>query len=213
MCGRYVVTNAVHKTREIVKSAIGINNSNNFNANPQQRLPVIKSYTNGKTIEYLQWGLTPSWVKEREIKPLINARLETLNEKISFKNLINNNRCLVVADGYYEWKREKTSKQPYYFTRFDNETMYFAGIYQSHQFIIVTMKANFNVIDIHHRQPVIINEEDFNNYFNLKKEGTSFLKSYETPKLKFHPVSKNVNNPINNTKGLIEELKREREIQ
>ena len=207
MCGRYVVTNAVYKTREIVKSAIAVNDTDNFNASPQQRLPVIKSYTNGKTIESLQWGLTHSWAKEKKIKPLINARLETLKEKISFKNLINNNRCLVVADGYYEWKREKIGKQPYYFTRFDNKAMYFAGIYKYHQFIIITMQADSNAIDIHHRQPVIINEKDLNNYFNLKKEGTSFLKSYKAPKLKFHPVSRDVNNPINNSKELIEELK------
>jgi putative SOS response-associated peptidase YedK len=206
MCGRYAVTNALRKTREIVKSAIAVNDADNFNASPQQKLPVIKSYTNGKTIENLQWGLTHSWDKEKKIKPLINARFETLKEKISFKNLINN-RCLVVADGYYEWKREKMGKQPYYFTRFDNKAMYFAGIYKNHQFVIITMQADFKSIDIHRRQPVIINEEDLNNYFNLKKEGTSFLKSYKTPELKFHPVSKDVNNPINNTKELIEELK------
>ena len=206
MCGRYVVTNAVLKTREIVKSAISVKDTYNFNASPQQKLPVIKSYTNGKTIESLQWGLTFSWAKEKKIKPLINARLETLKEKISFKNLINN-RCLVVADGYYEWKREKISKQPYYFTRFDNKTMYFAGIYKNHQFIIITMQGDSNAIDIHHRQSVIINEKDLNNYFNLKKEGTSFLKSYKTPELKFHPVRKDVNNPINNRKELIEEIK------
>ncbi len=206
MCGRYVVTNAVQKTREIVKSAIAVNDADNFNASPQQKLPVIKSYTNGKTIESLQWGLTHSWDKEKKIKPLINARLETLKEKKTFKNLINN-RCLVVADGYYEWKREKIGKQPYYFTRFDNKIMYFAGIYKNNQFIIVTMQSDSSVIDIHYRQPVIINEKDLSNYFNLKKEGTSFLKSYKTPELKFHPVRKDVNNPINNRKELIEEIK------
>ena len=112
-----------------------------------------------------------------------------------------------MADGYYEWKREKIGKQPYYFTRFDNKIMYFAGIYKNNQFIIVTMQSDSSVIDIHYRQPVIINEKDLNNYFNLKKEGTSFLKSYKTPELKFHPVRKDVNNPINNRKELIEEIK------
>ena len=97
MCGRYVVTNAVAKTREIVKSAIAVDDTDNFNAHPQQKLPVIKSYTNGKTVESLQWGLTPSWAKKREIKSLINARIETLNEKISFKNLIKNNRFYILV--------------------------------------------------------------------------------------------------------------------
>ena len=69
------------------------------------------------------------------------------------------------------------------------------------------MQADSNAIDIHRRQPVIINEEDLNDYFNLKKEGTNFLKSYKAPKLKFYHVSKDVNNPINNTKQLIEEIK------
>ena len=207
MCGRYVVTSAVAKTREIVRSAIAVNDIDNFNAHPQQKLPAIKSYTNGKTVESLQWGLTPSWIKERKIKPIINARLETLNEKMSFKNLIKNNRCLVVADGYYEWKREKISKQPYYFTRLDNQTIFFAAIYKDCQFIIITMQANSNVIDIHCRQPAIINEEDLNDYLNLKKEGTSFLKSHKVPELKFHQVGKDVNKPINNTKELFEKLK------
>ena len=60
------------------------------------------------------------------------------------------------------------------------------------------MRANFNIIDIHHRQPVIINKKGLNDYFNLKKEGTNFLESYKSPKLKFYPVSKEVNNPIDN---------------
>ena len=207
MCGRYVVTNAVAKTKEIVKSVIAVSDTYNFNAHPQQKLPVIKSYTDGKTVENLQWGLVPSWAKEKEIKPLINARLKTLNEKISFKNLIKNYRCLVVADGYYEWKREKKNKQPYYFSRLNNQTMFFAGIYKDHQFIIITTQANSNVTDIHYRQPVIIDEEDLNDYFDLKKEGTSFLKSYKALELKFHPVSKDVNKPKNNTKELIGEIK------
>lgn len=112
MCGRYVVTKPVSKTKKIVKKAIGVENDDNYNAHPQQKLPVIKQYTNGKTLEGLEWGMTPSWTKEKNIRPLINARLETLGEKISFKNLIKSYRCLVVADGYYEWKKEKISRRP-----------------------------------------------------------------------------------------------------
>ena len=207
MCGRYVITNPISKTRGLVKSAISVNEMDNYNAHPTQKLPVIKSYSNGKTLEILQWGLTPTWVQEKNIKPLINARLETLGKKMSFKNLITSYRCLIVADGYYEWKRQENVKTPHYFTREDNQPMFFAGIYKDHQFLIITGEASSHVADIHQRQPVVINEEDLDEYFNLKTEGTNFLRSYQAPKLKFHPVSKNVNKPANNNKQLIEAIK------
>jgi len=160
MCGRYAITKPFSKTEKIVKKAIGVENEDNYNAHPQQKLPVIKQYVNGKTLEKLEWGLTPSWAKEKNIRSLINARLETLGEKISFKNLIKSYRCLIVADGYYEWKREKSIKTPHYFERQDDETIFFAGIYKTKQFCIVTREATSNVGDIHDRQPVIINKKD-----------------------------------------------------
>ena len=207
MCGRYVITKPVSKTRHIVKSTIVVSDTDNYNAHPQQKLPVIRQYTNGKALESLEWGLTPDWTKEKNIRPLINARLETLGDKISFKNLINNYRCLVVADGYYEWKRKENIKTPHYFTRKDNRTIFFAGIYKSYQFSLITKQASLNVANIHQRQPMIINEEDLDKYFNLKIEGLNFLNSYKPPELKFHPVSREVNKPLNNSKELIEVLK------
>ncbi len=66
MCGRYVVTKPVFKTEKIVKKTIGVENDDNYNAHPQQKLPVIKQYTNGKTLEGLEWGMTPSWTKEKD---------------------------------------------------------------------------------------------------------------------------------------------------
>ncbi len=206
MCGRYVITKPVTKTRDLVKSVNVVNDVDNYNAHPTQKLPVIKSYSNAKILEVLQWGLTPSWTQEREIRPLINARLETLGEKMTFKNLIKNYRCLVVADGYYEWKKRENVKTPHYFTREDNRLVFFAGIYKDHQFLIITQEASSNVVDIHQRQPVVINEEDLDEYFNLKIEGTNFLRSYQAPKLKFHPVSRDVNKPTNNSKHLIEAI-------
>ena len=207
MCGRYVITKPVTKTRDLVKSVNVVNDVDNYNAHPTQKLPVIKSYSNAKILEMLRWGLTPSWTQKRDIRPLINARIETLNEKMTFKNLIKSNRCLVVADGYYEWKRQKKNKTPHYFTREDNRSMFFAGIYKDHQFLIITKEASSNVVDIHQRQPVVINEEYLDEYFNLKIEGTDFLRSYQAPKMKFHPVSRDVNKATNNSKHLIEAIK------
>ena len=92
MCGRYVITNPVIKTEKLIKSAIQIEETQNYNAHPYQKLPVIKKYKNGKTLEKLQWGLVPGWAKEKNFKALINARLETIDEKVSFKKLIKDFR-------------------------------------------------------------------------------------------------------------------------
>ena len=93
MCGRYVVTNPVSKTDKLVKSAIQVEDNENYNAHPYQKLPVIKKYKNGNTLENLKWGLVPSWAKDKDFKALINARLETIDEKVSFKKLIKDFRC------------------------------------------------------------------------------------------------------------------------
>ena len=75
MCGRYVVTNSVNKTSNIVKKVINVDNSENYNAHPQQNLPVIKKYINGSTLEIHKWGIVPSWAKKKEFRPLINATI------------------------------------------------------------------------------------------------------------------------------------------
>ncbi|MDC0449431.1 SOS response-associated peptidase [Pelagibacteraceae bacterium] len=204
MCGRYVITKPITKTSDLVKTNIKVEDKDNYNAHPTQKLPIIKSYTNGRALENYDWGLIPSWAKDKkDFRPLINARLETLMEKISFKKLIQTSRCLVVADGYYEWRRENKEKTPFYFTKLDSELMFFAGIHQNNQFCIITREATNNVKDIHHREPLIVNEEQISNYLNVKKEAIDILKSIKPPELKFHEVSKDVNKPINNDSSLI----------
>ncbi len=206
MCGRYVVTNPVSKTNKIVKSAIQIEDTENYNAHPYQKLPVIKKYINGNTLEKLKWGLIPSWSKKKDFKALINARLETIDEKISFKKLIKLNRCVAIADGFYEWKREEKSKIPYYFSREDKKNMYIAGIYENNEFCLITENASENVKTIHHRQPVILNENDINRYLNLELSGSNFLNECKKTKLSFYEVSKEVNKPTNNSISLIQKI-------
>jgi len=206
MCGRYVITNPVSKTKKIVKSAINVIDKENYNAHPYQELPVIKRYTNGNTIENLKWGIVPSWSKKKEFKPLINARLETIDEKVSFKKLIKLTRCVAVADGFYEWKREDKNKIPHYFLREDKKIMYMAGIYVNSEFCLITEEATQNVSDIHHRQPLVLNENDVNRYLNLELDGSSFLKECKKPKLQFYEISRNVNKPTNNNISLIQKI-------
>ena len=204
MCGRYVVTNAVTKTNKMVKSAIQVEDSENYNAHPYQILPVIKKYKNGNTLENLKWGIIPSWAKKKDFKALINARLETIDEKISFKKLIKLYRCVVVADGFYEWKREESGKTPYYFLREDKKNMYIAGIFENNEFCLITEEASKNVHEIHHRQPVILNETDVNKYLNLELSGSNFLKECKRTNLIFYEISKEVNKPTNNNISLIQ---------
>ena len=204
MCGRYVVTKPITKTADIVKTTIKVEDKDNYNAHPTQKLPIIKSYTNGRALENYDWGLVPSWAKDKkDFRPLINARLETLMEKVSFKKLIQTSRCLAIADGYYEWKRDNKEKIPYYFTRSDSSLIFFAAIHQNNQFCIITREATDKVKEIHHREPLILSEDQISNYLDVKKEGMEILKLIKAPDLKFHIVNKNVNNPINNDLSLI----------
>ncbi len=206
MCGRYVVTSPVSKTDKLVKSAIQVDDNENYNAHPYQKLPVIKKYKNGNTLESLKWGLVPGWAKDKDFKALINARLETIDEKVSFKKLIKDFRCVAVADGFYEWKREEKEKTPYYFVREDKKPIFFAGIYESDQFCLITEEASDNIKEIHHRQPVILNQTDINRYLNLELSGSSFLKEAKKPNLIFHEISKDVNKPTNNTASLTQPI-------
>ena len=207
MCGRYVITKPVSKTANIVKTNIKVDNTDNYNAHPTQKLPIIKSYTNGKTLESCEWGLVPGWSKKLDkFSPLINARMETLMEKVTFKNLIQTSRCLVPANGYYEWKREDNKKTPYYFTKEDKGLMFFAAIFKNNQFCIITREATPKISKIHHREPLIINQSQISNYLNIKKEAMSILGAIKPPNLKFHEVDKEVNKPINNDPKLINSL-------
>lgn len=206
MCGRYVITNPVSKTKKIVKSAIKVNDMQNYNCHPYQELPIIKKYNNGNTLENLKWGILPIWAKNKNFKPFINARLETINEKISFKNLVKRSRCIVIADGYYEWKREINKKIPFYIFRKDFKNLFFAGIYENSEFCIITKNASANLMEVHDRQPVILNEKDINKYLNLQIETSNFLKEYKSPTLNFYQISKDVNKPTNNYNTLIEKI-------
>ena len=112
MCGRYVIRKPVTSTNKIVHKNEGVDDNENFNAYPTSLLPIIKANENEIILTNLIWGLVPSWSKKMsDFKPLNNARLETVTEKITFKNLLNKNRCVIPASGYYEWKKDENNKK------------------------------------------------------------------------------------------------------
>ena len=204
MCGRF----SVQKKTTLVANGLVKKNINvdleqeNFNCSPGGRYPCIKSATNGKYLEMTTFGILPSWAKP-DFKRLHNARLESIETKISFKKLIVNSRAIIPITGFFEWAKENEKKVPYYFTRTDNQDIFLAGIHDNGQFTIITKEATEQNAKIHHRQPVIVSKSQINNYFNLNNNAVEFLKNIRPPELKFHEVSTKVNNPSANDETLI----------
>ncbi|HHW72749.1 MAG TPA: SOS response-associated peptidase [Firmicutes bacterium] len=151
----------------------------------------------------LRWGLTLPWQKPGS-KPLINARLETIAEKPSFRNLVNTHRCLILADGFYEWKTENGGKYPLYFTLDGGRPFAFAGLWQegdTPSCTIITQPAASFMQPIHDRMPLILTPETENLWLSPLsfKELAAKLPDPEERPLAYHRVSKMVNSPRNNS--------------
>src|SRR5690242_512834 len=129
MCGRFTLTSDIQTIAQTFKVAPSLQITPRYNIAPTQDVVAITS--NGAAhLEFLRWGLIPSWAKEESIgSRMINARAETLAEKPSFKRLLRSRRCLVVADGFYEWKKEQGGKTPMYITLKSGRPFAFAGLW------------------------------------------------------------------------------------
>ena len=204
MCGRYSVQKkTLLVANGLVKKNINVDlDQDNFNCAPGGKYPCIKSATNGKYLEMTVFGILPSWAKP-DFRRLHNARLEGIETKVSFKKLIVNSRAIICLTGFYEWQKKNEKKVPYYFTRSDDQDLFACGIHDNGQFTIITRPASSENAVVHHRQPVIISKSQINNYFNLNNNAVEFLKSVKAPKLKFHQVATDVNNPSKNDATLI----------
>ena len=204
MCGRYSVQKkTLLVANGLVKKNINVDlEQDNFNCSPGGKYPCIKSATNGKYLEMTVFGLLPSWAKP-DFRRLHNARLEGIETKVSFKKLIVNSRAIICLTGFYEWQKKSEKKVPYYFTRSDDQDLFACGIHDNGQFTIITRPASSENAVVHHRQPVIISKSQINNYFNLNNNAVEFLNSVKAPKLKFHQVATDVNNPSKNDATLI----------
>ena len=204
MCGRYAVKKStLLVANSLVKKNINVDlEQDNFNCSPGGQYPIIKSATNGKYLEMASWGIKFSWAKE-DFRPLHNARLEGIDTKVSFKKWIINSRTIIPCSGYFEWRKTENKKVPYYFTKVDSKDIFLAGIHNQTQFCIITREAESSNSEIHHRQPVIIQKSQINNYFNLNNNAVEFLNNIKPPKLKFFEISTEVNNPAKNDPSII----------
>ena len=140
-----------------------------LNVSPGRPIPVVID-KNSRNVELFRWGLVPVWAKDKTIGyKMINARAETIAEKPSFRNAFQRRRCLILADGFYEWKKEGTGKQPYLFQLKDCKPFTFAGLWEVwhenqtdalHSCTIITTAPNELMAEYHDRMPVILDGEN-----------------------------------------------------
>lgn len=182
-----------------------------YNCAPSQNLPVITNSQSQK-ISFLKWGLIPFWAKDPKVGfRNINTRSETISEKPSFKNAFGRRRCLIPANGFYEWNKDKI---PYRIFLKNEELFAMAGIYEKWKnaegkeldtFSIITTTANEAIKDIHHRMPVILKPEDEKSWLFEEDEKTllNLLAPLEKSLIDLYPISKGINKSINNSPELI----------
>lgn len=179
-----------------------------YNVSPGSNLPVIRRDTGandeGAVVQCMKWGLIPSFTKKTE-KPdyyrMFNARSESIGEKASFRRLLPGNRCLVVVEGFYEWKKDGSKKQPYYIHMKDDRPLVFAALYDSwknsedeiqYTFTILTTRSSSALGWLHDRMPVILaNKGSTDEWLNGSSSSKfdSLLKPYEEPDLVWYPVT------------------------
>lgn len=225
MCGRFVLDEI-----EAVFPRFGIVNSENIVGNKEPRYNIAPSHyvyvinRNAKQenkLEMMKWGLVPFWAKGPNIgSRIINARVETLTTKPSFRQILQTKRCLVPCSGFYEWKKVDKRKVPYYIELKNNKIFSFAGLYdiwrdnegnELQTFAIITTQANNTLKPIHNRMPVILHEEFEDRWLNTKIQDTEsitrMLKPYPDDNLTAYTVSNEVNNPKNDNPQLTKKIK------
>lgn len=165
----------------------------------------------------LHWGLVPSWADDPKIgNRMINARADGIADKPSFRNAFKKRRCLVLADGYYEWKTEGKQKQPYYFRMRDERPFAFAGLWERWSkaagpplasVTIITTEANELSRAVHDRMPVILDAADYDRWLDPsyydRDELLKLLVPYDAPLMQAEPVSTHVNNVRNDDAGCL----------
>ncbi len=223
MCGRFVG----YRQLDELQQFFPIDRANcdvaaNFNVAPTQEILAIYTYEGENWLDRFHWGLVPFWAKDPSIgNRMINARAETIDEKPSFKNAFKKRRCLIIADGFYEWKGTKGQKQPMLITLPDKKPFAFAGLWEIwhknkqapayRSCTIITTEASASIREIHHRMPVILKPEVYKDWLNPQYQNTENLKHIlaveRLTELTSYPVSKQVNSARNNDLSLLDPIK------
>ena len=220
MCGRYRLT----RHREVVEEHFGVEIEGDFspryNIAPSQDVATIRQSSDSpkRRFGWMKWGLIPYWAKDASIAyRTINARAETAADLPAFREAFRKRRCLIPADGFYEWQKIGKSKQPYCFTLADEGTFAFAGLWERWKnpegklietCSILTTPPNRLLEDVHDRMPAILPPEHYEVWLDPGEERVEsvaeLLKPFESTRMKRYPVSTRVNNVINDDRECAE---------
>lgn len=221
MCGRFTLTNPAKLTdaNRFKLTIVPFGLKPRFNIAPSQQAPVILNESPGQ-LTLSRWGLIPSWANDPKIGyKMINARAETAAEKPAFRGPFKHKRCLVIADGFYEWRREGKHKTPYWMSLKSGDVFAFAGLWDAWQepgsqepltsFTIITMAPNALLKPIHDRMPVILKRKDEPAWLDSRLSLSSaqeLLKPYPALEMQAREVSEMVNSPTNDAPELLRPL-------
>jgi putative SOS response-associated peptidase YedK len=218
MCGRFVLKTPAAALTRIFGVDEGIDYPLRFNIPPGTDIPVIRHSPEGRRVLHLlRWGLVPHWAKDAGIgAKLNNARAEGVLEKPSFRDAFRRRRCLIPADGFYEWKREGKLKQPYYISLKSGQPLAMGGLWESWRTpdggilrtcAVITTGPNAVMAPIHDRMPVIIGADDWQAWLNAPAEAVMpMLQPPADSLIQAWPVSRRVSKTAEDDAGLIKPL-------
>jgi putative SOS response-associated peptidase YedK len=228
MCGRYVSVSSptILAERFKVEHVRVHEHEQNFNVTPRADVPVVAESQGERVLDLVRWGLVPSWAKDLSIGDrLINARAEKLASSNAFKRAFERRRCIIPADGFYEWEKieGKRTKQPWFIRRLDGEPLAFAGLWEIwhdpndpdqenaprvRSCVIITTDANELLAPIHDRMPVVLPESAWDEWLDRENRDVGKLQRLLVPappaEFERWPVTTLVNKPANNGPELLE---------
>lgn len=222
MCGRYTLSGGERALkREFGVHAGGSALLPRYNVAPSQAVPVVRRDPDGtRRLDMLRWGLVPGWARDRSIgNRLINARAETVAAKPAFRSAFQRRRCLIPADGFYEWRALAGARQPYWIGFSDRSLFAFAGLWERWKaaedgpFLetctVITTDANRVVATVHGRMPVILPPGAYDAWLDpasTRESLGSLLRPCSDQRMVAYPVSRRVNDPRNEGADLSEPM-------
>ncbi|MDX1499042.1 MAG: SOS response-associated peptidase [Woeseiaceae bacterium] len=213
MCGRFAFYSPAEATARLFDASGSLDVRPRYNIAPTQDIAAIRPHEDGRELVALRWGLVPFWAKDPSIgNRMINARAETVAEKPAFRAAYRRRRCLVPADGFYEWKKERQGKTPWLISRKDGAPFAFAGLWERwtsketgediESATLITTAANDFMAELHDRMPVILDPGSADRWLAGGDDALDYAIGHMPP-LRAWPVDRRVNNARNEGEELI----------